>query len=272
MRKMVELDQPTNERATGGRPGINSLTGQPQAPAAPQPDHLAEPPARAPADPNAPNLLANKTRMPDPAAAARAQRGAMANDLANQQQPREGNEFSGALAKAKASGEKEFEVDGKRYQVKEDGTVEECGMGMGPHEPMKQQDTVSMNVSMNGSGAGGIRDLMSILRNIENGDSDSDSGFDIEPEKFGDKDMDIIVKKEPMMSIDDDFANEPDEIYSSMDAVTRTGNDIHSKGKEAPKVNGGGNPMPVESGTTYKLPSGDLKVRLESLYQEIKSR
>jgi len=31
----------------------------------------------------------------------------------------EGNEFSGALAKAKASGAKEFEVDGKKYDVKE---------------------------------------------------------------------------------------------------------------------------------------------------------
>jgi CRISPR/Cas system CSM-associated protein Csm2 small subunit len=33
----------------------------------------------------------------------------------------EGNEFSGALAKAKATGAKEFEVDGKKYQVKEAG-------------------------------------------------------------------------------------------------------------------------------------------------------
>lgn len=31
----------------------------------------------------------------------------------------EGNEFTGALAKAKASGAKEFEVDGKKYEVKE---------------------------------------------------------------------------------------------------------------------------------------------------------
>ncbi|CAB4138088.1 hypothetical protein UFOVP328_281 [uncultured Caudovirales phage] len=31
----------------------------------------------------------------------------------------EGNEFSGALARAKAAGAKEFEVDGKKYQVKE---------------------------------------------------------------------------------------------------------------------------------------------------------
>jgi len=35
----------------------------------------------------------------------------------------EGNEFSGALAKAKAAGAKDFEVGGKRYTVKEDTTV-----------------------------------------------------------------------------------------------------------------------------------------------------
>jgi hypothetical protein len=35
----------------------------------------------------------------------------------------EGNEFSGALAAAKAAGEKEFEVDGKKYTVKEDINV-----------------------------------------------------------------------------------------------------------------------------------------------------
>jgi len=35
----------------------------------------------------------------------------------------EGNEFSGALARAKAAGAKEFEVDGKRYTVKEDATI-----------------------------------------------------------------------------------------------------------------------------------------------------
>jgi hypothetical protein len=37
----------------------------------------------------------------------------------------EGNEFSGNLAKAKASGAKEFEVDGKRYPVKEDDYQDE---------------------------------------------------------------------------------------------------------------------------------------------------
>ena len=35
------------------------------------------------------------------------------------EEPNEGNEFSGELAKAKAAGKKEFEVDGKSYPVKE---------------------------------------------------------------------------------------------------------------------------------------------------------
>ncbi len=35
------------------------------------------------------------------------------------EEPNEGNEFSGALAKAKAAGKDEFEVDGKKYKVKE---------------------------------------------------------------------------------------------------------------------------------------------------------
>jgi hypothetical protein len=177
----------------------------------------------------------------------------------------EGNEFSGALARAKAAGKKEFTVNGKTYQVKED-IVDECGMPMtsSSMEPPKQQDSVSMNVSMNGSGSGGIKDLMQILRNIENNDN--------EPENFGDKDMDIIVKKMPSPMIDDNFGNEPDEMYQGFSSVMKTGNDLHSKGKEAPKVNGGGNPMSIESGSTFKLPPGDLKLRLESLYSKIKSK
>ena len=35
------------------------------------------------------------------------------------EEPNEGNEFSGELAKAKASGSKEFKVDGKTFPVKE---------------------------------------------------------------------------------------------------------------------------------------------------------
>lgn len=39
------------------------------------------------------------------------------------EEPNEGNEFSGALAQAKQSGKKEFEVDGKKYKVQEGASL-----------------------------------------------------------------------------------------------------------------------------------------------------
>ncbi len=265
--KMKELDQPTNERATGGRPGINSLTGEPAAPAAPEPDHLAEPPERAPMAPGAPNILANKTRMPNPAAAARAQRSAAANDLANQQQPQEGNAFSGALDAARDSGKSEFEVDGKQYKVHEDGSVEECGMSpMMPPPAPKQQDNVNMNVSLNASGSGGIKDLMNILRNIEQGDGHSHGGDMDPPAPFnGRDDGEIMIKKLPgfddMMS-SETFANEPDEMYGDMSTAIRDGGDLNRAKRSFARAQPGDNPMAVES----------IKNNLFALYEQIKNR
>jgi hypothetical protein len=46
-----------------------------------------------------------------------------------EKQPMEGNAFSGALAAAKLKGEKEFEVDGKKYHVDEEEECDECGGG-----------------------------------------------------------------------------------------------------------------------------------------------
>ena len=52
--------------------------------------------------------------------------------------------------------------------------------GMSHSEPPKQQDNVSMNVSLNGAGAGGVRDLMDILHRIDAGGNHDDS-HDSEP-------------------------------------------------------------------------------------------
>jgi hypothetical protein len=52
--------------------------------------------------------------------------------------------------------------------------------GMGHSEPPKQQDSVSMNVSLNGAGAGGVRDLMDILHRIDAG-GDHDDSHDDQP-------------------------------------------------------------------------------------------
>jgi hypothetical protein len=158
--------------------------------------------------------------------------------------------------------------------------VDECGMpGMPGMEGMpggmmgnRQPDNVSMNLSMNAQGAGGIRDLMNVLKDIQDGPDGPDNSDG--PGKFGDDDANMMIKQltAPGAIIDDDFANEPDETYQDVDAVTGTGDDLHSKGAEAPKVNGGGNPRPVKTGETFKLPSGDLKIKLEGLYKDIKSR
>lgn len=126
-------------------------------------------------------------------------------------------------------------------------SIEECGSDMGTMSPMsqpKQQDNVNMNVSLNASGQGGIRDLLDILQNIESGK--------------GDVEMPVAIKSMGM-ELDDDFANEPDETYAPIDTMMPTGSDLHSKGIEAPKVNGGGNPMAHME-------------RLENLYQQVKIR
>lgn len=158
-----------------------------------------------------------------------------------------------------------FEELMKKMKAIDEGQIaEECGsMPMGISSPPEQQDNVTMNVSMNGSGAGGIRDLMAILKNIENGehgDSDILVGEPSEQEPI----MGAIVQsmghehgmgEEYENSVDG--GSEP-AVYG-IDAVTQTGDDMHSKGLEKPPVNGGGNPMQEA-----------LVSRLSQLYNEIK--
>ena len=147
-----------------------------------------------------------------------------------------------------------------KKEVDED-VVDECGMS-----PMStsqsQQDNVNMSINMSGSGSGGIRDLMNILRDL---DGNSDGGMDDEMGVIIDKMSGDSGKEMPLVGMDEvavEYANEPDEMYAPPSAVTPTGDDLHSKGAEAPKVNGGGNPMTMES----------LISRLGDLYQDVKSR
>ena len=132
--------------------------------------------------------------------------------------------------------------------------VDECGLpGMmnmpsGMMGSPKQQDNVTMNLSMNGSGAGGIRDLMDILRNLDGAKSNDDSA-------------DIVLGVEENESFGNSIQGNNGPETMDMDAVLPTGDDMHSKGREARKVNGGGNPL-AES----------LMARLSAHYQSIKER
>ena len=121
--------------------------------------------------------------------------------------------------------------------------VEECGDMMSPRP--EQQDNVTMNVSMNGSGKGGIKDLMAILKNIE------DNG-----PTPGHSDHDMIVGMEDFKN---SMAGASGQHTAGVDSVTATGDDLASKGQEAPKVNGGGNPMQEA-----------ISQRLQKMYDTIK--
>lgn len=146
--------------------------------------------------------------------------------------------------------------------------VDECGMDMGPMDSPKQQDNVSMNISMNGSGPGGIRDLLDILRDIENGGDQEagDLGDMIDKMDGPDTSPDALIDMDEAGSGGFDRASTaPDPQTAPLGAAYPTGDDISSHGgNEAPKVNGGGNP--------YRMTAESLIPRLTNLYQEVKSR
>lgn len=141
--------------------------------------------------------------------------------------------------------------------------MEECGLpGMGsmPSGMMgtpKQSDSVSMSLNMNGQGAGGIRDLMDILRNIEKGADHGDDAL------LGGEPAEIVLGVEESGN-DGGFGQattKPDTHTYGVDKMTAMGNDIHSQGDEAPIVNGGGNPL-----------AETLMARLSAHYQSIKEQ
>ncbi len=141
-----------------------------------------------------------------------------------------------------------------------------------------------MNVTMNGTGASGIRDLMNVLKDIQDGpdasglefgDEEGEEEFGDEEgeEEFGDEegeeefggDEHPSALKIMGATLDDDFANEPDTEYHSMDAVTGSGNDLHgNQGDHRMRQTG----LPVAK----PIASEGLLSMMANLYQEIKLR
>lgn len=149
-----------------------------------------------------------------------------------------------------------------------DTTVEECGMGMMPPAHMsapKQSDSVTMNVSMNGSGAGGIRDLLNVLKDIQDGPEhdahDSDAG-----------EFDILIGEPEEESYEEESVNaggfgatdtNPDEVTLDITDVVNVGTPIN-----------GGDHRPRQAG----LPIGNphmhegLVKQLAAHYADVKGR
>ena len=135
--------------------------------------------------------------------------------------------------------------------------VEECGDMMSLPMPTEhgQSDSVTMSVSMNGSGDGGIRDLMNILKGIEN-----------VGEPHGDHDATDVVfggEMEPEMEeFSNSMAGASTQAYFPQSAVTDIGSNDGRGDHEAEKVNGGGNP--------YNQVSEELVGKLQELYNQFK--
>ena len=114
----------------------------------------------------------------------------------------------------------------------------------------EQLDSITASLNINGSGAGGIRDMMDILRNIENSnDSGDEFNHDIE---------------EPLMSdgYENSIKNDKGGKVFDQDAIIFTGDDLASNTTDEPKkVQGGGNPY-----------SESLFKDLTALYEDIKAR
>lgn len=90
------------------------------------------------------------------------------------------------------------------------------------------------------SAADSMRSVLDKLHPDDEEGEDDDEVSRPEGDVDGDGDHDMNDHEKEKV---DEFDNEPDPQTTGYGSMTPTGNDLASKGKEAPKVNGGGNPM-----------------------------
>jgi hypothetical protein len=132
--------------------------------------------------------------------------------LVSEEEVGEGNEFSGALAKARADGKKEFEVDGKKYTVKED---------------------INLNVSANGE-----EDVVNLIRKL--------SGMPVVAIQAQPAVAEEVVAEEGPTERDVEYANTPHEDVAGTDAAIPSGTGEDRAKKMYRKEYPGDNPMAVK--------------------------
>ncbi len=143
----------------------------------------------------------------------------------------EGNEFSGALAAAKASGSKEFEVDGKKYTVKED---------------------INVNITANGQ-----EDALNLFRKLAGMDEVAPTVQAVElPQDAASaiaQGMVEPVELEVAEERDIEYTNTPNEKIGGLDTAIPSGTDMHrSKKSYSDKPYRGDNPMAVKEEALWK--------------------
>jgi hypothetical protein len=169
--------------------------------------------------------------------------------------------------------------------IDEGTSVEECGMPGAPapalkaapgdeilagehmidlpgdimHPPTpKQSDSVTMNVSLNGSGAGGIRDLMNVLKDIQDG-PEHEEPHDHAPE------IDLAFGEEQGEGQPDGkfttATTTPNPQVGGVEMVTPTGNDLASNN---------GDHRNRQAGLPHAQMAEGLVSRLQAHYASIK--
>jgi hypothetical protein len=124
------------------------------------------------------------------------------------------------------------------------------------------EQSLNMNLTINSKGADGIRDLIDVLKGIGSNDSHepAHSHHDDDEKLFGNDDADIVIG--------DSFGNakhgDKGSHVSKLDSMFPVGDDLSSKGGEAPKQAGGGNP--------WNIRHESLVNHLASLYEDVKDR
>lgn len=164
--------------------------------------------------------------------------------------------------------------------------MEECGMS--PMGGMPNTPPVSMSVNLNAQGVDNIKELLNLMRTAEapqgapmgmpmpavgidmpmavtkiGGDDEGGEEPDSKPMSGGDRGMaqirDLISKADKP---EEAYANEPDEKYAGVDAVTASGDDMHKQKSMHRATAGGDNPMAVREAS--------IRTQLEAMWNMIK--
>jgi hypothetical protein len=133
----------------------------------------------------------------------------------------EGNEFSGALAAAKASGAKEFEVAGKRYTVKEDINVNITANG--------EEDALNLFRKLAGMEQVTAQPVIQAVELPQDAESAIAQGM-----------IDAVDEER-----DPEYVNSPREQTAGIDAAIPSGNDLHATKRAYKIAQPGDNPMAV---------------------------
>jgi hypothetical protein len=175
----------------------------------------------------------------------------------------EGNEFSGALAKAKAAGSKEFEVGGKKFKVEES-----CG-NMSPFSGASSMDADNLNIntsynskdgskSITISAEGDTAEQLAQMLKLSGLAGNTTSQPEVK-----------IVGGSADEQVEEEYSNEPNEQVATVDAITNQGNDLNRQKKQfADKPKLGDNPMAVKESEFNPLDS--LGRKLLQAYESIK--